>query len=167
MPSSESSAAVTSLAVLSSVEVALPSDRVEQVPLGQPAGRARHPSGGGGGAGHVVAVVPAEIDLVQYQAAGRGEVAGVHPGVVGVVADAETEVQAAAKHMTVQELEFANKIWAYLDSFLPEVAAVSPFPYPAASGAALNVAAWKVRSSGRVPGAIGAGTVARPEPLVR
>ena len=50
---------------------------VEQVPLGQPARRARHPAGGPGGGRHVVAVVAAEVDAFERQAPVGGEAPGV------------------------------------------------------------------------------------------
>src|SRR5690606_12316466 len=75
------------------VEAAGAGHLVEQVALGQPARRAGHPAGDGGGRGDVVAVLLAQVDAVERQAPALGEGHRRRRAGLAVAADAEVDVQ--------------------------------------------------------------------------
>jgi hypothetical protein len=86
-------------------DVVAPVERrlVEEVPLRQPAGAARRTADGGGGRLDVEAVLGRDVDLDELEAPVGGEVAGVPAGCVGVIADAEAEIEAVGLVAEVHE----------------------------------------------------------------
>ena len=75
--------------------VAAPAGRiVEQVPLGQAAGRARRPLGGASAGGDVEAVALRQVDGVEGETPALRVAVGVAGGLLAVVADAEPQVEA-------------------------------------------------------------------------
>src|SRR5688500_16047991 len=66
---------------------------IEEVPLREPACRARHPPRGAGTVRDIEAVAGREVDLDELQAAGLDEVADEPAGVIGILLDAQAEVE--------------------------------------------------------------------------